>query len=199
MLQSQDEYLRSLLAKRERSEILALAEENLIPIITPETENFLRVFLHAVMPKRILEIGTAIGYSALFMHEVSGAEILTIERNEELAAIAENFCAGKPIDIMIGDAVAVLPQLTEEFDIVFVDGAKGQYLKMLPDLMRVSKVIICDNVLYKGKVASGAEEPRGQRTIVNNLRKFLKEISCNPNLETTILPLGDGISISLVK
>lgn len=192
-------YLRSLLTKRQNSEILQFAEENLIPIITPEVENFLRVFLQLTKPKRILEIGTAIGYSALHMHEISNAEIVTIEKKSELADIAKTFTAGKPIEILTGNAVELLPALTGEFCISFLDGAKGQYLKMLPDLMRLSKVIVCDNVLYKGKVASGEVEPRGQRTIVNNLRKFLDEISHNPALDTTILPLGDGISISIVK
>jgi predicted O-methyltransferase YrrM len=199
MLQPQDNYIRSLLEKREPSEILHFAEENLIPIITPEMENFLRVFLQLTKPKKILEIGTAIGYSAIFMHKISGAEIVTIEKKKEMVDFARKFCEGKPINIMTGDAVALLPNLNEKFDIVFVDGAKGQYLKMLPELMRLSKIIVCDNVLYKGKVASGEIEPRGQRTIVNNLRLFLEEISNNPALDTTILPLGDGVSISLVK
>jgi predicted O-methyltransferase YrrM len=209
-----NDFLRGLLPQCHTNATLAemseYAADKFVPIIAPETEQFLRTLLTITQPANILEIGTAIGYSALVFRSVCSAKIVTIEKDVDIANIAHNNFQKRyreagdnsnGIRIIRGDAREVIAQMpSSAFEFIFVDAAKGQYIYMLDDLIRLCAprgIIVCDNVLYKGEVASGEYPAHKQRTIVTNLRRFLAEISDNPSLSTTILPLADGISVSV--
>ena len=158
-------------------------------------------------PKKILEIGTAVGYSAMcftnFLAE--NGRIDTIERDEERAKEArENIKKVKveeKIKIYEGDAVEILPTLKDKYDAVFIDAAKGKYPFFLKEALRMIQpkgIIFADNILYKGYVLSDYNKHK-QRTAVRNLREYIKEVSENPNLETEILEVGDGLAVSRIK
>ena len=155
-------------------------------------------------PKRILEIGTAVGYSAICFSEYLLKEGLidTIERDEKRVEEAkiniEKAEVREKINIILGDAVEILPNLNEKYDIVFIDAAKGKYPFFLNEAIRLINedgVIIADNILYKGYVMSDYNNHK-QRTAVRNLREYIKESLNNPKLETEILEVGDGLAIS---
>lgn len=182
------------------------AVDNNVPIIRKEVESFLRVMLTMNRPKRILEIGTAIGYSAILMSEYIDidSKIYTIENYEKRIPIAkENFHEAKAEDKIIfleGDALEIIPKLEEEFDFVFMDAAKAQYINFLPMVMnRLKKggVLVSDNVLQEGDlIESRYGVTRRDRTIHSRMREFLFQIKNMEELETTIIPLGDGITVS---
>lgn len=186
-------------------EMQEYAKENNVPIVHPETAQFLTVLISMVKPEKILEVGAAIGYSALVMEKASGnmAEILTVEQDFDMVCRAKEFiqksvCRDK-IKIIGGDALEVLPNLNGTYDFIFLDAAKGHYLDFLPDLLRVLRpggVLVSDNVLYKGMIASKELVLRRKITIVKRLRKYLKEISSNEMLKTSVIPIGDGVSVS---
>ena len=156
-------------------------------------------------PKKILEIGTAVGYSASCFAIYSNADIDTIELDEERAKEAivnvEKIGVSNRINIMIGNAVEILPTLEGEYDIVFIDAAKSKYSIFLEEGIRLIKnggIILADNVLYKGYVMSDYNKHK-QRTAVRHLREYIKEVTENPNLETEILEIGDGLAITRVS
>ena len=175
-----------------------------VPIIQKETMHFLKFLMSVIKPEKILEIGTAIGYSSLVFSQYlkEGGKIITVELDEDMAKIAiENFkkAQNKSIKLIIGDGGDVLLNTNEKFDVVFLDANKSLYLQSLPDIKRILKkggVLIADNVLYKGMVASGELETFRKKTLVKNLRDFLYEISNDGCFTTSILPIGDGISVS---
>lgn len=185
------------------------AKENDVPIIRRETESFLRVLLKINMSKkeelRILEIGTAIGYSALFFEdEVPCAKIDTIENYEpRLKQARENLKGHSNINLIEGDAVQEIKNLDDIYDFIFLDAAKAQYIVMLPDLKRLMNkgaILVADNVLQEGDlIESRFVTERRQRTIHERMREFLYEIKHDKELESTILTVGDGISISIKK
>lgn len=180
------------------------AKAHYVPIIQKETMHFLKFLMSVIKPEKILEIGTAIGYSSLVFSQYlkEGGKIITVELDEDMAKIAlENFkkAQNKSIKIIIGDGGDVLLNTNEKFDVVFLDANKSLYLHSLPDIKRILKkggVLIADNVLYKGMVASGELETFRKKTLVKNLRDFLYEISNDGCFTTSILPIGDGISVS---
>ena len=188
------------------NEMKTYAIQNKVPIILDDTANLLDVLLRLVKPKNILEIGTAIGYSAIKMAQTlrDGGRIDTIEINPDMVDKAwENIEAAglkKIVRILEGDAVEVLPNLNGEYDVIFVDAAKSKYVEFLPHcirLVRENGVIISDNVLYKG-MTKGAEVVRHkQRTAVIQLRKYLKNLEEHTQLKTTLIPIGDGLAISI--
>ena len=201
------EYLRSLLPEHTGllRELEEYAKEPYVPIIQPEVAQLLKVLFSYIKPRRILEVGTAIGYSAIYFSGImqEGGEIVTIERNPDMAVKAkENFeRAGltRRITLVQGDAIEVLDTLDGLFDTIFLDAAKGQYSKFLPkclNLLEEGGILITDNILYRGIVASEELAPRKHITIARNLRKYLYEITHSDRLETTILPIGDGVGIS---
>ena len=162
--------------------------------------------LKEVQPKRILEIGTAVGYSAMCFSEYlqGDGKIDTIERDEERIAEAKvnikNVGVEDKINIYEGDAVEILPTLNEKYDVVFIDAAKGKYPFFLKEALRMIKptgVILADNILYKGYVMSDYNKHK-QRTAVRNLREYIKEVTENPNIETEILEVGDGLAVSKI-
>ncbi len=184
------------------------ALDEYIPVIQPEVVQMLRVILKSAGVCNMLEIGTAIGYSAIAFAGILPADgsITTIELKEELAqAAAENVKKANmqdKIKIICGNALDVLDTLEGEFDCIFMDGAKGQYNNFLPKCLKLLKkggLLISDNVLYRGTVAEEGFIPRKHRTIITNLKKYLAEISSRDDLETTLLPIGDGVAVSLKK
>ena len=187
----------------ELEKIKVKALENHIPIIMDDTLEVVGDLLNKIKPKFILEIGTAVGYSAMcFSKYISeGGYIDTIEReherveeakkNIELVGILDK------INIIEGDAVEILPTINKKYDVVFIDAAKGKYPIFLKEALRLinkNGYIIADNVLYKGYVRSDYNKHK-QRTAVRNLREFIAEITKNPTLETKILEVGDGLAI----
>ena len=181
------------------------ALENHIPIIMDDTLEKIKEILEIEKPKRILEIGTAVGYSAsCFVRYAEDAIVDTIELDEERAKQAienvKKIGVDKNINIMIGNAVEILPTLSGEYDIVFIDAAKSKYSIFLEEgirLIRNGGLILADNVLYKGYVMSDYNKHK-QRTAVRHLREYIKEVTENPNLETEILEIGDGLAITRV-
>jgi len=183
----------------------ALAEH--IPIIMDDTLEIIEKYLKNRKPNRILEIGTAVGYSAICFTQFLNADgkIDTIERESERVKQAkENIKKAEvenQINIYEGDAIEILPKLNEKYDVVFIDAAKGKYPFFLKESLRMLKkdgIIFADNILYKGYVMSDYNKHK-QRTAVRNLREYIKEISENPNLESEILEVGDGLAISKLK
>ena len=193
--------------KQELEIIKQRALENHVPIIMDDTLEVLDKILKDVKPTRILEIGTAVGYSAMCFSEYlePNGKIDTIERDEERVIEArvniEKVGVADKINIYEGDAVEILPTLNEKYDVVFIDAAKGKYPFFLKEALRMIKpngIILADNILYKGYVMSDYNKHK-QRTAVRNLREYVKEVTENPNIETEILEVGDGLAISKIK
>ena len=193
--------------KEELKIIKQKALEDHIPIIMDDTLEVIEKELKVNPPKRILEIGAAVGYSAMCFSEFLAQDgvIDTIERDEErLQEAKENFKkvgVEDKINLFEGDAVEILPTLNRKYDMIFIDAAKGKYPFFLKESLRMineNGVIFADNILYKGYVMSDYNKHK-QRTAVRNLREYIKEVSENPNLETEILEVGDGLAISKIK
>ena len=191
----------------ELEKIKEKALENHIPIIMDETLEVIAKILIEKKPKRILEIGTAVGYSAMCFSKYLAEDGLidTIERDEKrIEEAKQNFKkveVENKINLYEGDAVEILPTLNEKYDVVFIDAAKGKYPFFLKEALRMLKqdgIIFADNILYKGYVMSDYNKHK-QRTAVRNLREYIKETTENPNLETEILEVGDGLAISKMK
>lgn len=202
-----DSFLLGMLPERSGilKEMEEYAEENHVPIITPDIAGLLAVLIKSAGVKSILEIGTAIGYSAIHMGICAGEgfSIKTIERNEEAAEKAAAFIkqAGMEnnISILTGNAEEILKDVTGCFDMIFVDAAKGQYMDFMKDSigkLKIGGLFVCDNVLFRGMVAERSLLIRRKITIVKRLKKFLSFISNCESLQTTIIPMGDGMSIS---
>ena len=193
--------------REELKKIKEKALEEHIPIIMDDTLEHMSNILKNKRPKRMLEIGTAVGYSAICFSEYldDGGIIETIERDEiRIKEAKENFKStevdGKII-LHEGDAVEILPTLDKKFDVVFIDAAKGTYPFFLKEALRLLNnggIIFADNILYKGYVMSDYNKHK-QRTAVRNLRAYIKEITENEKLETEILEIGDGLAISKLK
>lgn len=180
-----------------------------VPIIRKEMQTFLKVFLAMKRPARILEVGTAVGFSAILMAEYNpgACEIITVENYEKRIPIArENFKrAGKEsvITLLTGDAKEVLPTIEEPFDFIFMDAAKGQYIHFLPEVLRLLKsggTLISDNVLQDGDIIqSRFAVTRRNRTIHKRMREYLYTLTHHEELTTAVLPIGDGITVSVKK
>lgn len=190
-------------------ELEACARGEGVPIIRRETQSLLRVLLAVRRPVNILEIGTAVGFSALFMSQYASADchITTIEKYEKRIPVArENFRkAGREdrITLLEGDACRILPELTASYDFIFMDGAKGQYIHFLPEVLRLlgeNGILVSDNVLQDGElIQSRFAVTRRNRTIHERMREYLYELKHNEVLETVILTLGDGTAVSVRK
>ena len=182
------------------------ALDSYVPIIRTSMQSFFFFFLAMKKPKRILEVGTAVGFSSIFMAEYNPVpcEIVTIENYEKRIPIArENFKrAGKEqqITLIEGDATEVLKTLEEPFDLIFMDAAKGQYIHFLPDILRLLKTggtLVSDNVLQDGDIIeSHYVVTRRNRTIHKRMREYLYELTHREDLVTAVLPVGDGITVS---
>lgn len=197
-----------------------------VPIIRPQTQNLIRFFVKMKKPMRILEIGTAVGFSSLFMQYYAppGCRIVTIEKDPARAARARDNIArlGRPvrapegeapaarpaeapegdtIEVLEGDAAQILPRLGEDgsYDLVFMDAAKGQYIRFLPDVLRLlgtGGILLTDNILREGEVLSSRfAVTRRNRTIHRRMRDYLHALAEEPGLETLLLPTGDGAAV----
>lgn len=197
-------YLRDTLAPQQGvlADIEQMAREKDIPIAHIEVIRFLQTMVAATGAKRILEVGTAVGYSALSMLQAAGegGSIVTIEKSEQMAEVAKENCKGFPIEVITGDAVPILEDLDGIFDLVFIDAAKAQYRSMLMHAMRLVKkggLILSDNVLYKGMIATDELRIRREITIIKRMRNYLDYICSHPDLMTSIIPIGDGVAMSV--
>lgn len=182
--------------------------ETNVPIIRPQMQSLLRLLITWGRPMRILEVGTAIGFSALLMSEYApkGCQITTIEKYEKRIPLAkENFeKAGKTdcITLLEGDAAEILASLKEDgaYDLIFMDAAKGQYINFLPDILRLlspTGLLVSDNILQEGElIESKYAVTRRNRTIHNRMREYLYQLTHCEELETTILPIADGVTLS---
>ena len=205
-------YIHSL--EKTNSVVLEKIEEQAhidnVPIIRKEMESFLRVMLYIKKPKRILELGTAVGYSAILMSECidEDGKITTIENYEKRIVEAKKNIElsgkGQIIELLEGDATEVMKTLpSQQFDFVFMDAAKAQYIYFLPEVLRLMKkgaVLITDNVLQEGDlIESRFVVERRDRTIHKRMREYLEVVKNHEELETSIVPIGDGITISVKK
>lgn len=191
------------------NEIEREAKETNVPIIRTQMQSLIKFLLAMHQPKTILEVGCAIGFSALLMSEYAPADckITTIEKYEKRIPIArENFKrAGKEdaITLLEGDATDILKGLEGTYDLIFMDAAKGQYIHFLPDILRLMPtggILLSDNVLQDGDIIeSRFAVTRRNRTIHSRMRDYLYELKHHPQLETVILPVGDGVTISVKK
>lgn len=202
-----EEYIRSItppnnnyLVKMEH-----YAKEFHVPIIEPEVAQLLKVLLKSNKPKNILEIGTAIGYSALIMAETTpdDTKITTIERNEDMLILARenisNSIFKDKVKILQGEAEAILPHLSDKYDFIFLDAAKGQYLEFFNyciALLKPGGLIVSDNVLFKGMVATDDLVIKRKKTIVNRLRTYLRYINELDGYTSCVIPIGDGVALT---
>ena len=202
-----ENYIRSLVPERSGTlkEIEDFALENKVPIVQKETGIFLEFITSMKKPKRILELGTAIGFSAILMYESSGTnpDIVTIERDDKMIEYAtmnlDKFDLSKKITIKKGDCLEILETLNEPFDLIFMDAGKGHYNHFLPHCLRLLNedgIIVADNVLFRGMVASQELVKRGKITIVKRMRKYLDLVTKDKDLITSVIPMGDGIAVT---
>lgn len=199
-----ENYIRSLIIEKDKNlkSIRKYAEEKHIPIVEEETEALIKYLIALQKPKKILELGTAIGYSAISFAMASKAieKIVTVEINEDMYKLAKkNIKAAKLeslIDIYLEDAYIFLNKTRDNFDLIFIDAAKGQYENYFyeaKDHLNKDGIIICDNVLFKGMIANDDLVKKRKNTIVRRLREFLEKIEKDDKFISSIVPIGDGV------
>ncbi|MGN8913968.1 O-methyltransferase [Anaerofustis butyriciformans] len=206
------EYLEALLhLSSEEDALLEFRKEakgNNIPIITEDVERLVKIILKSSSSKSLFEVGSAVGYSSCVFADTMGKDsyVKTIERDEIRYIEAKNnikkYGFEDNIDLCLDDAGEVLKNEEKTYDVVFLDGNKGHYIHMLEDCKRILKpggLLICDNVLFRGMIDKSKPLIRRKITIVKRLRKFLDAISEDSELTTSVLPIGDGLSISIKK
>lgn len=202
-----EEYIRGLIY--EESDILRdieeFAHENQVPIVQKETARFLQVMLTIKKPLNILELGTAVGYSAILMsmYTDKNSKITTIERDINMIKQAkkniEKYKLQDRIKIKQGDCLQVLKELNDKYDFIFMDAGKGHYNHFLPECLRLmnkNAVIVADNVLFRGMVANNELVKRRKITIVKRMRSYLDMVSKDKQLITSVIPMGDGIAVT---
>lgn len=203
-----EKYLRSLIgdSKGILKELENFAEENTVPIVQKETARLIEFMVNVKKPKKILELGTAIGYSSILMTLASenNVRITTIERDENMVDIAtkniEKAGLSSNITIVKGDCLEVLEALDDEYDMIFIDAGKGHYSHFLPHCIRMlakDGMIIADNVLFRGMVACKDLMIKRKITIVKRMKNYMEIISQDENLLTTVIPMGDGIALTV--
>lgn len=185
------------------------AKETNVPIIRKPMQSLLKFLLALTQPKQILEVGCAIGFSTLLLNEYAPPDcrITTIENYEKRIILArenfERYDKKRAITLLEGDAADLLKELAGPYDLVFMDAAKGQYLHFLPEVMRMMEpggLLVSDNVLQDGDIIeSRYAVTRRNRTIHTRMRDYLYEIKHDPRLETVILPIGDGVTLSVFR
>lgn len=195
----------------ELKQLREISEEEKVPIILKETESFFNTFLKITAPKRILEVGCAVGYSAMFFAELTGAEVYTIEKENEVylkaRANVERMGYSDRVKVFEGDGEEVIRQLadenTEPFDFVFIDAAKSHYKRFLEaalPLCAKNAVIAADNVLFKARIADDIYDPTGKhKTNIKKMREFVSFINEDSRFDTCIMAVGDGLSISKLR
>ena len=203
------DYLRSLIKEEDDflDGIEGQARKDHVPIVKPETKEFLKVLVKMNQPMKILEVGTAVGFSSLYMHKFQpeGGTVVTIERNEgRIKRAKENFSrAGvkDAVTLMEGDAAEILAELSGTFDFIFMDAAKGQYIRFFEHILRLlpaGGILVSDNVLQDGDIVKSRYAiERRDRTIHKRMREYLYTLKQHPLLDTSVLPLGDGVAVSM--
>lgn len=193
------------------TEILDAIEQEAIrdqvPVIRKSTQSLLRLILEMKKPETVLEIGTAVGFSAVFFCTWSEAAVTTIEQYQKRIPLAEqNFIRAGVADritFLKGDACVILPELKGSYDFIFMDAAKGQYITLLPDIKRLLKsggVLAADNVLLDGELLeSRFAVERRDRTIHARMREYLRAVTSDPELVTSVLPAGDGLAVTVKR
>ncbi|MEL7662258.1 O-methyltransferase [Acetobacterium wieringae] len=205
-----EDYLRGLIPadRPQIEEFRKRAMDDAIPIIHKEVQKHIELLIAAQKIRTILEVGTAVGFSASIFAQAMGSlgQVDTIERNLNMVVQADENITGlglkNQINLMVGDAQEKLAELDKTYDMIFLDGAKGHYIHLLDDCLRCLKpggLLISDNVLFKGMIATNKLVIRRKITIVKRMRVYLETISNHPQLITSILPLGDGLAISWKK
>lgn len=194
-------YLNNIYIDEDFLDLKNYGNSNNIPIMKLETKEFLKQLVIIQKPKKILEIGTAIGYSSLLFSKYSNASITTIEKSKKMYEIAKsNFKKyKKDINIINMDAKEALNNINQGFDFVFIDANKSQYeyyFNKALSLLNKNGIIVCDNILFRGQITNDNIINKRDITIVKNLRKFLSHITNLDDYVTSIIPIGDGISIS---
>ena len=181
------------------------ARERYIPVMLDDTKELLYKTVCERQPRRILEIGTAIGYSGIVMLSASErATLNTVELDERTANLARSnfaeFGMSDRVNVFVGDAREIVPQLTGSYDFIFLDGPKGQYEVFFPyltDLLEVGGTLVCDNVLYKGLVEHIPDNKRHKHiTVARNMRAFLDDVTTNERYSTVLHRVGDGVTVS---
>lgn len=202
-----EQFIKGLIPEKEGilGELEEYAHCNNVPIVQKETGEFLELMITIKKPRRILELGTAIGYSALLMkmNSCKECQITTIERDSNMVAVAsENFKKQgfeDSIKVIEGDCLEVLETLNEKYDVIFMDAGKGHYNHFLPHCKRLlddDGIIIADNVLFRGMVASRELLVRRKITIVKRMKSYLQLISNDKDFVTSVIPMGDGIAVT---
>ena len=205
-----EDYIRGLIPDNKPMfvELEQYSEENHVPIIHKEVAQFLKVMLGMQRPKRILELGTAIGYSSMLMCDALNkeCEITTVDRSDEMVEIArkniEKYGFDKNIEIIHNDCEDALKMLAEQgkkYDMIFMDAGKGHYNHFLPyclEMLEEEGVLISDNVLFKGMIATDKLVKKRKITIARRMRTYLDMISEDKNLNTTVIPMGDGVAVT---
>ena len=202
-----EDYIRSITPTNNDylTKLEEYADENHVPIIESEVAQFMKVILRKNKPKNILEVGTAIGYSALIMAESTDedAKITTIERRDDMVDLALENIRNSPyndkIKVLKGEAEEILPNLKGKYDFIFLDAAKGQYLEFFnycSQYLITDGIIMSDNVLFKGMVASDDLVIRRKKTIVKRLRSFLQYINNLDGYISCVIPIGDGVALT---
>lgn len=202
-----EQFIKGLIPENDGilKELEIYAKENSVPIIQKEVGKFLELMITLKKPLRILELGTAIGYSAILMElsSKSSAKITTIERDAKMIALAKEninkYGFNDKIQVIEGDCLEVLSTIENKFDLIFMDAGKGHYNHFLPHCLRLldkDGMIIADNVLFKGMVASRELLIRRKITIVKRMKTYLELISNNKELVTSVIPMGDGIAVT---
>lgn len=195
-------YVEDFSSEREKfKDLLSYAAENRVPIVSQDVASFLEFLLKTIKPKNILEIGSAIGYSSLLMQKASGANIFTIEKDEDTFKILENnlkeYDEDNKIKAVNDDAISVLKKMDKEkkFDFCFIDANKSQYekyLNLVYDLTSENAIIVIDNILFRGYVAK-EEDNKRYRTIIKNLKKFIEDVKSDKRFTTSLLTVHDGL------
>lgn len=195
------DYLNNIYIDEDFIELRNYGIENNVPIMKLETKEFLKTLISISKPKNILEIGTAIGYSSLLFSKYSNANITTIEKSKDISEIAKaNFSKyNKKINLINMDAKKALNNFNQGFDFVFIDANKSQYEYYFNEslkLLNENGLIVCDNILFRGEITNDDLINKRHITMVKNLRKFLSHITNLDDYVTSIIPIGDGISLT---
>ncbi len=204
-----EEYLLSLLPEYvvpKLAPVLKEAQKFGVPTLSNTGARFLELVTMLKKPKRILEIGTATGYSGLIMLLSCNAKLCTIDFDAAALDRArrnfDDYGVGRRVQILEGDASEIIPLVEGKFDMIFLDGPKGRYYEFLPyliDLLPSGGVLLCDNVLYSERMTGEREVPKSKQTIADRLAIFIDNVTTDSRLVTSVLPIGDGMSISVKR